>query len=440
MTIKKLNHIIFGIFEICLGDKVVNRILPLVTLLLIAGCAMPDAPQKNKEYKQDSLSLLLERVGKNEQKKYALSTKDMPLRADETANVTTYSDVEKLLDSKGYVIEVVSNKFRMDLPKIVECHEKGKYAGTITTVQYAPLPDKPLRDVLLDLGMTIHYTVLMDQDVLAESDYLSPPSRGFNGKTASDFLNYVSLAYDYHVNIDIASATISIKKYQSEVIGVLAEKDKIKKDSEMFLPADPKKVKQFVADTGKMFITGTPEAIEKAKKYANEINRFNENRVVLSFDGKETLGSVLGQIGRSKQSTILLDGGDFAPERDTGKWFDTVNEVDEYIRKYYSKKLVQIEKKDTDLDGKEDRFVYAVRDVKGVPLNIPMTVSGFFKALGNIQGVDYIVDNDANIPVTKTVIDDFEHLRNYLWASAGVKITMTDPGPGLPKIIKVEDR
>jgi len=401
---------------------------------------MHDTQIQKTEYKQDSLSLLLERVGKKEQKKYALSTKDIPLRAEETLDIASYSDIEKFLESKGLVIEIVANKFRMDLPKIVECHEKGKYAGTITTVQYSPLPDKPIKDVLLDLGLTIHYTILMDQDVLAESNYLPPPSRGFNGKTASDFLNYVSLAYDYHVNIDVASATISIKKYQSEVIGVLAEKDRIKKDSEMFLPSDPKKVKQFVADTGKMFITGTPEAIEKAKKYADEINRFNANRVVLSFDGKESLSSILAQIGRSKQSTILINEGDFVPERDTGKWFDTVNEVDEYIRKYYSKKMVQVEKKDTDLDGKEDRYVYVIKDVKGVPLTIPMTVNGFFRALGNIQGIDYIVDGDANIPVTKTVVDDFEHLRNYLWASAGIKITMTDPGPGLPKIVKVEER
>ncbi|MDD4969895.1 MAG: hypothetical protein PHT07_10755 [Paludibacter sp.] len=407
---------------------------------ILAGCVDPQPKLQKDGFRQDSLSLLLERVGHKEQKKYALSSKDILLRSDETSNLNTFEDVEKFLETKGLVIEVVANKFRTDLPKIVECHEKGKYAGTITTVQYSPLPDKPLKDVMLDLGMTIHYTVLMDQDVLAESNYLSPPSRGFNGKTASDFLNYVSLAYDYHVNIDVASATISLKKYQSEVIGVLADKDKIRKDSEIFLPADSKKVKQFVADTGKMFITGTPEAIDKAKKYAEEINRFNANRVVLSFDGKEGLSSVLSQLGHSKQLTITISDGDFIPDRDTGKWFDTVNEVDEYIRKYYSKKLVEIEKKDTDLDGKEDRFVYAVKEVKGVPLTIPTTVNGFFKSLGNIQGVEYIVDGDANIPVTRTVIDDFEHLRNYLWASAGIKITMTDAGPGLPKIIKVDGR
>lgn len=417
----------------------VYRIAPLIALLLLGGCANPNAPVQNTLYKQDSLSLLLERIGRKEQKKYALSTKDMFLRSDETTDIQTFKDIESFLTEKGFVIEIVANKYRSDLPKIVECHEKGKYAGTITTVEYAPLPDKQLKDVLLDLGMTIRYTILMDQDVLAESEHLIPPSRGFNGKTASDFLNYVSLAYDYHVNIDAQAATISIKKYQSEVIGVLAEKSKIKSDAEIFLPNNSNKVKQFVADTGKMFITGTPEAISKAKKYAEEINRFNANRVVLSFDGRDNISSVLGQIGRSKQLSIKILEGDFTPEKDTGKWFDTVQEVDEYIRKNYSRKLVEIEKKDTDLDGKEDRFVYAIREVKGVPLTVPTTVNGFFRTLGNIQGVEYIVDGDANIPITKTIIDDFEHLRNYLWASAGIKITMTDSGVGLPRIVKVDN-
>lgn len=415
------------------------RIVPFIALFLLGGCVNPDIPAQGKGYKQDSLSLLLERVGHKEQKKYALSTKDMPLRSDETTEIQTFQDVENFMATKGFVVEIVANKYRNDLPKIVQCHEKGKYAGTITTVQYAPLPDKQLKDVLLDLGMTIRYTILMDQDVLAESEHLTPPSRGFNGKTASDFLNYVSLAYDYHVDIDTQAATISIKKFKSEVVGVLAEKEKIRSDAEIFLPNNPGKVKRFVADTGKMFITGTPEAISKAKKYAEEINRFNANRVVLSFDGRENVSSILGQIGRSKQISIKVLEGDFTPEKDSGKWFDTVLEVDEYIRKNYSRKLVEIEKKDTDLDGKEDRFVYAVREVKGVPLTVPTTVSGFFRMLGNIQGVEYIVDGDANIPVTKTIIDDFEHLRSYLWASAGIKISMTDPGTGLPKIVKVEN-
>jgi hypothetical protein len=360
--------------------------------------------------------------------------------SEETREIENFESLERYLEKKGYVVEIASNKYVTNKPKIIEVSERGKYAGSLSTVTYFPLRDKTLSDVLLDFGFTTKYTIIMDDDVLAESKMARKPSDIFTGKTASDFIKFVELAYDYHVDIDQPSAVITVKKYKSEVINILAEKSKILSDSKVFLAQDieNKKNKQFVCDNGKIFITGTPSDIEKVKSYASETNTINANKVMSSFDGQKSVKDILIEVTVPKGSHIDVLSGDFVPEKDTSTWMEKPLDIDEYIRKNYNKKITLVASDDKDADGIKDSFTYVINNIRGVSLATPCTVSSLFKQLAEIDGNYYIVDGDANIPVSKIVIDDFEHLRAYMWSTTGKKITLTDSGPGMPKVIRIE--
>lgn len=406
--------------------------------LLILGCAQPTLTDKT-QISNEKLSAILNRIQNVTKQKYALSSKELQFPAAETLKIESYEALGQYLEGKGYVVEIIANKYRTDMPKVVEVFERGKYAGSMSTITYFPLKGKFLNDVLLDFGLTTKYTVIMSEDVLAESTRVQKPSDLFTGKTAADFIRFVESAYDYHVDIDQQAAIINVKKYKSEVINILADKEQIQKDSRVFLEQDidNKKNKQFACDNGKIFVTGTPLDINRVKAYADEVNALNASKVMISFDGKKSIQSALTSISGQKGMKMELLSGDFIPEKDTSVWFETQSDIDEYIRKNYNKKMVMVGSMDRDADGIKESFSCVVSDIKGVSLSTPTTVASFFKQLSNMDGNYYIVDGDANIPVSKIVVDDFEHLNAYMWSAMGVKLTMTDPGNGMPKIIRV---
>lgn len=408
-------------------------------LLLLTGC-VELKPQERITHRNEKLSDIITRIQNVTHQQYLLYSKDFTFLSEETREIENFESLERYLEKKGYVVEIASNKYVTNKPKIIEVSERGKYAGSLSTVTYFPLRDKTLSDVLLDFGFTTKYTIIMDDDVLAESKMARKPSDIFTGKTASDFIKFVELAYDYHVDIDQPSAVITVKKYKSEVINILAEKSKILSDSKVFLAQDieNKKNKQFVCDNGKIFITGTPSDIEKVKSYASETNTINANKVMSSFDGQKSVKDILIEVTVPKGSHIDVLSGDFVPEKDTSTWMEKPLDIDEYIRKNYNKKITLVASDDKDADGIKDSFTYVINNIRGVSLATPCTVSSLFKQLAEIDGNYYIVDGDANIPVSKIVIDDFEHLRAYMWSTTGKKITLTDSGPGMPKVIRIE--
>jgi hypothetical protein len=422
--------------------KIVIPIISTLTIALIFGCAAQPQPEEKNSIGNEKLSHILLRIKNTTSINYSLSSSDILFPEEEVSGIKKYDDLAEYLTKKGYVSEIVANKYRTDLPKIIEVHEKGKYAGSLSTIPYSPLIGKKFADVALDVGMLIKFTIIMDADVLAENERAALPSSVFRGTTVADYLGFCEKMYDYDVNIDTSSAIITIKKYKPVVINVLADRSKIQKDSNVFMAEDieNKKVKQFVADNGKIFMNATPSAIEKARRYADEINSINANKIMVAFDGKKSVSGVIAEIARAKKKSFTLSGNDFIPEKDSGIWFESSDDVDEYLRKSYNKKLTRTSALDTDHDGIEDTFTFNIVNIQGIPLSSPTTITSFFKQLGNLDGNDYIVDGDSNIPITKSVIDDFEHLRAYLWSSAGVKISVTDSGRGLPKIIKVDNK
>lgn len=411
-------------------------------MLLFQGCTPKDQSALTPKIGSERLSFILGRIQNVTKQKYALSTKDIIFPAAETSSIDSYVALSEYLSQKGYVVDIIANKYRTDLPKIIEVHEKGRYVGSMSTVEYFPLKGKQFSDVMLDFGMTTKYTVIMDEYVLSESKAIATPSDLFTGRTAADYLKFIETAYDYHVEIDQQAATVKVSKYKSEVINILADRERIAKDSAIFLALDMenKKARQVAFENGKIFITGTPSVIEKTKKYAEEINQINSNIQVVSFDGKKSVGDILKTLGAQKNNLIEVSGSDIVPSKDISSWFEKETDIDEYIRKHYNKKITLVSSVDKDADGMKDTFYYVIGDIKGVSIATPTTISIFFKKLGDIDGNYYMVDGDGNVPVGPMVIDDFEHLAAYMWTSSGTKLTMTDPGGGMPKIIRVETK
>lgn len=410
---------------------------------LLAGCAawpVPEMDAKISRPGMQSLSTILDRIkNKNLNEKYSLASPDISFEFSEVDRINGFQELTEFLEKKGYVYEIVANKYRIDLPKIITVVEKGRYAGNLSTVPFTPFYSRLLPDVMLDIGLQTKYIVNMDEDVLSESKRLQAPSSVFKGKTVADFLAFVETSYDYHVEIDSKSAIINVSKYKSKVFDVLADKEKIKKDAVVFLSDDieTKKVKQYVPDNGKFFVTGTPSVFAKVQRYAGEVNAENSERAIVSFNGKTSVWAIIEGIEKNHGVATKMRGSDFLPPKDSGVWFEKVADVDRYLRNNFNKKVTKISGMDIDRNGIEDFASYEIQDVIGVSLSSPMTVTGFFKKLSVIDGHDYIVDGDANIPVSKIKIDGFEMLKEFLYSSSAIIIEKTDTGNGLPIIIKV---
>lgn len=388
------------------------------------------------------VSTILERIrnlAPNE--KYSLATADISFSYEQVDKIKTFDELQSFLEKEGYVVEIISNKYRTDLPKIISIAEKGKYAGNLSTVIFSPYPDRKLYEALLDLGSQIKFNIQMDAESLTESKDKAAPSKNFNGRTVSDFLAHIENAYDFHVDVDAKAATVNITKYKSKVFSVLSDREQIKKDAALFLSYDleTKKAKQYASENGKLFITGTPSVFQKATRYCSEVNSNNSEKMIVSFDGKTSVSAILSIVGKQASMDFRVVDGDFLPTKDESMWFEKFADVDKYIRKTYNKKFIKVSAVDMNRDGMDDLVTYSIRNVVGVPLDTPMTVSSFFKRLSEIDKNYYIVDSDANIPVSKLIIDDFAGLREYLYSSTGIILEITDSGDGLPKIIKVKN-
>lgn len=414
------------------------------TMLTLSGCAQPEVqkqPSAIKTSKNQALSTILERISnKNPKERYSLSTKDTVFPTSDVDAIDTFDDLSTYLEKEGYIVEIVANKYRIDLPKIVSVTERGKYAGRLSTVPFYPYPGRKLPDVVNDLASQIRYTVTMDADSIVESKMKDAPEAVFKGKTAYDFLGFVEAHYDFHVDINQKSATIDISKYKSKVFEIMESREHIKKETAVFLSSDIElnKAKQIVPENGKLFATATPSVFKKIEKYASEVNVQNAEKAIFSFDGKTSIAGMLKRIAGQKIQTITVAEGDFVPTQDAGVWFEKIGDIDPYLRKTFNKRLVTLSAFDINHDGQDDMVTYAIKDVQGVKIDTPTTIRSFFSKLSAMDGNDYMVDGDGNIPVSKIVIDSPDALKDYLFTTAGITILITDPGKGLPKIVKVD--
>jgi hypothetical protein len=169
-----------------------------------------------------TLSQVLTELGENDGNVYFFKGLDDPILPESSYEVKNFRDlvayVKMTTNNRIYISE---NKYKKGL-KIVRYQDRGAMKANFNEIKFNIKEAVPLKDLISDISEVTNFNIVMDQDVLGQSQLFN-----YYGNNIRDLIEYIQVKLDLFVDIDYHSKIIKFQKYETRSFDIRVQNLKL---------------------------------------------------------------------------------------------------------------------------------------------------------------------------------------------------------------------